>query len=194
MARPRPGSGGADAERAAQRGHALRAVLRPDSQRPVDRRQESRGHVRHAALGERRTLVVDRARRRRRRRRSIEQVGDQGAEGVQVGPGPLTQRLLSAYCSIGAKFGFSTAVSSWVRSPITWRAAPKSSSTGRPSPAQQHVVGRDVAVIDALGVEHLERVEQRVDELRAARLRSARRASRAHILAASRPRRYGIAM
>ena len=39
----------------------------------------------------------------------------------------------SAYCSIGAYCGVSTPVSVRVRSPIAWRAAPKSIRTGTPS-------------------------------------------------------------
>ena len=78
--------------------------------------------------------------------------------------GPCAHAGRSAYCSIGAKLGFSTAVSDFVR--VADDAARRAEvEQDRPAVGQQQdVVGRDVAVEHAGAVQPLERVEDRLDD------------------------------
>jgi hypothetical protein len=79
-------------------------------------------------------------------------------------------------------------------SPMTWRAAPKSSSRGRAAGQQHHVVGRDVAVVPVLGVQHGQRLGQRVQQRHQQQASSGARACARQSSRSVMPSQNGITM
>ena len=119
--------------------------------------EEARRDAGHDPVLDRFGVVLDRARRRRRRRRAEQQVVDHRAERVEVGPRPLAQlrhlgvlldRRVARLEDRGERLG-AVADDAARRAEVEQHRR----AVGR----QQDVVGRDVAVVDALAVQQLER-------------------------------------
>ncbi len=149
-------------QRRAELAHGLGPVLRAHAQRPVDGGQEMLREASHAALGQRHEFVRHGARGAGRRRVAHDQVMQHGAERIDVGPGPLAQRgglgVLLDRRVAGLQDG-----GEGLRL-VADRAARgtevQQDGVGLVE-RQQHVVGCDVAVVDLLGMQDAEAVQQR---------------------------------
>ena len=149
-------------ERIAQLVDALRPVDRTDRQGPIDRFEERRREARVIGRPQQRHVDLHRTRGRRRWRRAADQVVDDGAQRVQIGPRALAQLhdlgvLLDRRVARLQDRGEGVRV-------IADDAArgAEVEQHRRLARRQQDVVGRDVAVIDALAMQQVERFENRV--------------------------------
>ncbi len=156
--------GGIAVEHRAQLFAVLRPLVRADRQHPPDRLEETRRDAGNDAALNLVGVVLDRARRRRRRRRAVQQVVDDGAESIEIGPRPLAQlrhfRVLLDRRVARLEDGGQRLRA--VADDATRRAEVEQHR--RAVVRQQDVVGRDVAVVDAFAVQQLERGEDRRDD------------------------------
>ena len=146
----------------AQGGHALRAVGRARRQHPVNDVQEVLAAVGHGQRGQGRNVVVHRAGGGRRRRTAQQQKVQRGAQRVDVGPGALLHRAGFGVLFDGRIGRFEDGGQ---------RLALVAEHAAGRAEVEQHgaaigldldVVGRDVAVVDAFGMQLLNGPQQRV--------------------------------
>ena len=156
------GRGGARHQGLAQRGHALRPVGRARLQHPVDGLQKARraGGQQRGLAGQGRHLVFHGSRGGRRRRTAHQQEVQRGAQCVQVGP-----RALLDCAGLGVLLDrrIGRLQDGGERHALVGDHPPRSAEVQQHRLAvglQDHVVGRDVAVVDAGTVQALQRVKQ----------------------------------
>ncbi len=151
-------------EHVAQHHDALRPVGRPQRERPVEGGEEVVRAARRLDARQRRELVLQRTGGGRHRRLPGEEVVNGGAQAVQVRPGALAHgrdvRVLLQRREVRLQDGRE-------------RLRAVGDGPARGAEVEQHgnavvadedVVGRDVAVIDVLVVQQVQRRQQRVDD------------------------------
>ena len=148
----------------AQGRHSLRTVGRPRRKHPVDDVQKLCAASRQVLCRQRWQIVVNRARCGRRRWAPQQQVMQGGTQGVQVGPRALLHRA-GLGVLLDGRIG--RLENGRERLALVADDAPRSAEV------QQHrvairldldVVGRDVAVVHALGMQALDGAEQRLEQ------------------------------